>query len=104
MRRTRLILNRRAEFSKATKARAFLRAEGRCEHVSEDGIRCTVVFRAGNTPHYDHIIAASNGGSSDPSNCMVMCRDHHGEKTAKLDIPRAAKTERLRQKHVAGIR
>lgn len=103
MRRTRLLLNRRAEFTKRTKLDAFVRCGGRCEHI-EDGIRCAVVFRAGNEPHYDHVVAASNGGGNDLANCAVLCRTHHREKTAKLDIPRAAKTERLRQKHIAGIR
>lgn len=102
MRRTRLILNHRAEFSKDTRARAFLRANGRCEDTT-DGQRCNQKLLAGNV-FYDHIVAASLGGDNDLSNCACLCKTHHAEKTAKLDIPRAAKTERLRQKHVAGIR
>lgn len=96
MRRVRLILNRRAEFTKATKAQAFLRANGKCE-------RCGVKLRAGGV-FYDHVIAASNGGGNDLDNAACLCKTCHAEKTEKLDIPRAAKTERMRAKHVAGIR
>jgi 5-methylcytosine-specific restriction endonuclease McrA len=106
MRRARLIANRRDEFSKRTKAQAFLRADGRCEHGRgeyEDGCRCNAKLGPGNV-FYDHVIAASNGGGNDLGNCAVLCKTHHSEKTEKLDIPRAAKTERMRRKHVAAIR
>lgn len=95
-RRIRLLLNKRAEFTKATKAQAFLRADGKCEN-------CGVKLRAGGV-FYDHVVAASIGGGNDLGNAACLCKTCHSEKTNKLDIPRAAKTERLRQKHVAGIR
>lgn len=104
MRRARLLVNKRDEFSKRTKLDAFVRSGGQCEYRGEFGWRCEVRFTSSNPAQYDHIIAASNGGRHDLNNCQCLCRAHHREKTGKLDIPRAAKTERLRQKHVAGIR
>lgn len=103
MRRARLITNKRDEFSRDTKARAFLRAGGKCEHVDADGYRCNVKLGPANT-FYDHITACSNGGTNDLGNAQVLCKTHHAEKTNKLDIPRAAKSERMRAKHFAGIR
>jgi 5-methylcytosine-specific restriction endonuclease McrA len=101
--RRRLLITKRAEFSKRTRLEAFVRAGGRCEHY-ENGKRCEAVFKAGAVPHYDHIIAASNGGGNSLDNCAVICRAHHREKTVRIDVPRAAKSERLYQKNVAGIR
>ncbi len=104
--RRRLTTTKRAEFSKRTRARAFLRADGRCEHGRGeygDEVRCNAKLGPGNV-FYDHVVAASNGGGNDLANCACLCKTHHSEKTNKLDTPRAAKTERMRQKHVAGIR
>jgi 5-methylcytosine-specific restriction endonuclease McrA len=99
-----LLITKRHEFSKRTKLNAFMRCGGQCENMDEDGIRCTVTFKVGRSAHYDHIIAASNGGRNDLDNCAVLCRACHREKTVRIDVPRAAKIERLFQKNVAGIR
>ncbi len=102
MKRARLIANKRDEFTKDTRAWAFLRADGKCEYEA-DGERCNQKLHGGNV-FFDHVVAASLGGDNSLGNCAVLCKTHHAEKTAKLDLPRAAKTERLRRKHVAGIR
>ncbi len=88
----------RREFTRATRAAAFLRAEGNCEHVDSDGCRCNIKLRPGNT-HFDHIVADSIGGEPTLDNCQVLCRVHHDIKTRTLDTPRAAKVKRIRDKH-----
>ena len=77
----------RREFTRKTKAAAFLRAEGRCEHINH-GSRCDAKLHAGNCA-FDHIIADSIGGDPTLDNCAVLCRAHHLLKTRTLDTPRA---------------
>ena len=91
-------MSARREFSRAVRAAAFLRAEGRCENIDADGDRCAQKLGPGNV-NYDHIIADSIGGEPTLDNCAVLCRAHHAVKTATLDTPRAAKVKRIRDKH-----
>lgn len=84
----------RKEFSKRTKLEAWQRAKGHCEAC---GIKLD-----GKRVEYDHIIADGLGGAPDLSNCKVLCGPCHRVKT-RSDIPRIAKTNRIRAK-AAGIR
>ncbi len=89
----------RREFTRATKAAAFLRCEGRCEYTDNQGRRCEAKLHAG-TFAFDHIVADSIGGEPTLDNCAVLCRTHHDVKTRNIDTPRAAKTKRIRDKHL----
>lgn len=86
----------RAEFTKSTRLLAWERSQGRCE-------KCTAKIFPGNGPEYDHATACGIGGSNDISNCIVLCRACHRRKTSHDDMPRIAKTNRVRARH-AGIR
>ncbi len=81
----------RREFTRAIRAAAFARAEGKCQE-------CGHKLMPGFT-HFDHIIADSIGGEPTLDNCQVLCRVHHDIKTRTLDTPRAAKVKRIRDKH-----
>jgi 5-methylcytosine-specific restriction endonuclease McrA len=89
-------MNRR-EFNKATMRDAFLRCNGICE-----GENCGAKLAHGDF-HYDHIIPDALGGEPTLDNCQVLCRACHKEKTGKQDIPRIAKTKRIRDRE-KGIR
>lgn len=91
----------RQEFPRAVKAAAALRADGRCEGLV-DGVRCGLKLQTGRF-QYDHIVADSIGGKPTLDNCAVLCPRCHGEKTRKLDTPRAAKTKRQRDKHTGAM-
>lgn len=91
----------RREFSKQTKRDAHDRANGHCEAVGEfygldPGQRCNMPLTRGR--EYDHIILAANGGDISLSNCACVCIPCHRFKTAKHDIPVAAKTLRQQDK------
>jgi 5-methylcytosine-specific restriction endonuclease McrA len=88
-------MNKRAEFSKATKLEAFQRANGFCEC----GCGQKLMTRA----EYDHIVPAALGGTNSLDNCMVLDRRCHRLKTSKTDVPQIAKSQRIYEKH-AGIR
>lgn len=93
----------RRDFTRAIKAEAFQRAEGRCEHVySADGARCNKKLFPGDI-HYDHVIPHGLGGTSTIENCACLCKAHHGEKTARLDVPRIAKADRQHDKHIGAV-
>ena len=81
----------REEFSGKVKVHAFQRANGRCD-------KCTARLSVGKF-HYDHIVPAAVGGAADLNNCQVLCTSCHGTKTAKVDVPAIAKSERIRRKH-----
>ncbi|MDE2020696.1 MAG: HNH endonuclease [Patescibacteria group bacterium] len=76
----------RTEFSAKVKANAALRANGSCEE-------CGRRLRTGDF-HYDHDIPDALGGEAIISNCRVLCRSCHGNKTATADVPRIAKAKR----------
>lgn len=89
--------SRRAEFSKATKAAAMLRAGGLCE--------CCGLKIVG-TPEYDHILPAALNGGNDLGNCMVMDPKCHRRKSSGTGIdgnPEIARTKRLQEKRL-GLR
>jgi 5-methylcytosine-specific restriction enzyme A len=44
------------------------------------------------------------GGEPTLENCAVLCTNCHGEKTAKVDVPTIAKSNRVRDAHRAAIK
>ena len=87
----------RAEFSTKTKREAFKRSEQKCEAVGawyglEDGKRCNAPLSKG--VEFDHIILDANSKDNSLGNCAAVCPTCHGIKTAKHDVPLAAKTKR----------
>jgi 5-methylcytosine-specific restriction protein A len=84
---------RLAEFTKATKRDAFVRAEGRCEGKLPNDQRCNVKLRSGEA-EYDHIIAEWLTRDNSLENCQVLCRRCHKHKTGNEDVPMIAKTKR----------
>lgn len=82
----------RTEFPSKVRVEAFRRCGGLCE-------KCTAKLSVGKF-HYDHIIPDAFGGEPILSNCQVLCVNCHGEKTAKVDVPAYAKSNRVRSKHL----
>jgi 5-methylcytosine-specific restriction protein A len=82
----------RHEFPKGIKVAAFQRSKGRCE-------RCTALLYPGKF-EYDHRLADTFGGEPTLDNCMVLCIACHDAKTYSSDIPAAAKSNRVRAKHI----
>lgn len=96
-------MGKRAEFSKATKRSALKRSQMRCEAVGamyglDDGIRCTMSLSFG--VEFDHIVMDANSKDNSLENCAATCIRCHRYKTAKHDIPMAAKTVRMQDKAV----
>lgn len=96
----------RREFTKATRREALTRSGGLCEATGpwyghEPGHRCNANLAYGIA--FDHIDLDANSKDNSLSNCAAVCIRCHGYKTAKRDIPLAAKTLRQRDKHL-GIR
>ncbi len=85
-------MTRRREFPKSVKVAAFQRANGKCES-------CTARLYPGKY-EYDHKLADTFGGEPTLENCEVLCSACHGAKTFKSDIPMAAKSNRVRAKHI----
>lgn len=90
-------MTRRQEFSANTKAKAFRRANERCEI-------CTRKVGLGGEPaEYDHHpVSADDGGSNDLSNCRVLCRECHLQHTRQQTTERAEGRRHLRRR--AGVR
>jgi 5-methylcytosine-specific restriction enzyme A len=84
----------RAEFSKAVRRDAFLRANGEC------GV-CGVKLKVGEA-EYHHRIEAYLGGEATLENCVVLCRSCHALAT-KTRHPAIDKTRRISDKRM-GIR
>lgn len=84
----------RREFPAKVKAAAFERANGCCEN-SKCGVRLSV-----GKFHYDHVIPDALGGEPTLENCAVLCHPCHLVKTAGEDVPRIAKTKRIRNNHI----
>lgn len=96
----------RAEFTKPTKRAARKRSGERCEAVGEwyglgPGQRCNAPLSRG--VEFDHIDLDANSRDNSLENCAAICIPCHRYKTAKHDIPLAAKTLRQQDKH-RGIR
>lgn len=89
----------RAEFSNATKVKAFRRAEGCCQ-CQLCGCRQSL---HGKVAHYDHINPETFSHDASLGNCQVLCVNCHDHKTNKQDKPAIAKSNRIRVRH-AGIR
>jgi 5-methylcytosine-specific restriction enzyme A len=81
----------RTEFSRKVRSAAYERANGHCE-------KCTAELRPGKY-HYDHDLPDALGGEPTLENCRVLCTNCHGEKTAKVDVPTIAKSNRVRDRH-----
>jgi len=82
----------RAEFSKGTKAEAFIRSKGHCE-------KCSAPLRPGKY-EYHHLIEAAIGGTGRLDNCAVWCDACHDPHTATVSAPRVAKMKRQRAGHI----
>jgi 5-methylcytosine-specific restriction endonuclease McrA len=96
----------RAEFSKPTKREALRRSGHKCEasgafYGLPEGQRCEANLAYG--VQFDHVLACSNGGDASLGNCLAICTKCHKHKTTKYDTPRAAKSQRISDKH-NGIR
>ena len=96
----------RAEFSKQTKRDALTRSGKACEASGSmyglpAGLRCGADLGYG--VEFDHIILDANSKDNSLENCAAVCIKCHRYKTAKHDIPMAAKTVRQRDK-ASGIR
>jgi 5-methylcytosine-specific restriction protein A len=86
----------RREFSKKVMGQAALRANGQCE-------KCSARLLSGGF-HFDHVIPDALGGEPTLANCQVLCKACHQGKTSKEDVPRIAKTERMRLKFTGAWR
>jgi len=87
----------RNEFTKAVKRDALRRAGMLCEAVGawyglDVGKRCNAPLGKG--VEYDHIILDANSKDNSLENCAAVCIPCHRLKTAKHDVPLAAKTKR----------
>lgn len=87
---------RRQEFSARTKVEAFAAAMGRCQS-------CGVKLTPATGTEYDHSTACALGGDNSITNIVVLCRNCHGTKTSRDDMPRIAKAKR-NERSRAGIR
>lgn len=87
-------------FPHSVKADALIRADGRCEGITETGFRCeAVVPRDGRV--FDHIIADRAGGRPTLENCQVLCKLCDRIKF-RVDITVIAKVRRQERTHVVG--
>ena len=62
--------------SESVKKHVQKRSGHRCEHVSENGVRCNGTRRL----HFDHKIPFSKGGTSDIGNIQHLCAQHNWKK------------------------
>jgi 5-methylcytosine-specific restriction protein A len=85
-------MSKRQEFPDKVKVLAFDRAKGRCEV-------CSARLFVGKF-QYDHIIPTAVGGPPTLENCRVACTACHGKKTATVDVPAIAKSERIKRKNI----
>lgn len=63
--------------SRGVKQVVHQRSEGRCEHVSSEGERCSSRFQL----QFDHMTAFSKGGGSELRNIQHLCRVHNAAKS-----------------------
>ncbi|MGV0879489.1 HNH endonuclease [Martelella sp. FLE1502] len=93
----------RNEFSKATKREALKRSGMLCEAVGtwyglKGNQRCNASLSYG--VEFDHIILDANSHDNSLENCAAVCIKCHRFKTARHDVPVAAKTRRQQDKHL----
>lgn len=91
----------RKEFGKPVKREALRRSGLLCEAVGAMyglpfGTRCNAKLSAG--VEYDHIVLDANSKDNSIDNCAAVCIKCHRWKSAKHDIPMAAKTVRMQDK------
>lgn len=91
----------RKNFSKKTRRAALARSGMLCEAIGamyglEPGKRCNAPLSAG--VEFDHIVLDANSHDDSLENCASVCIKCHKLKTAKHDIPMAAKTVRMQDK------
>jgi hypothetical protein len=96
----------RKEFTKPVKRDALKRSGNLCEasgalYGLENGQRCNAALSGG--VEFDHVVRACDGGDNSLSNCAAVCKVCHATKTAKFDIPQAAKGKRMSDK-ASGIK
>ena len=84
---------RRHVFSTSFRLNLFLKRKGTCAS-------CYQKIDAGKAWDIDHILPLALGGTNDSENLQVLCRPCHRIKTSKADIPRIAKTKRLKARHL----
>lgn len=88
----------RREFTKKTQREALKRSGMKCEaegamYGLEAGKRCDADLAYG--VEFDHIVLDANSKDNSLENCAAVCIKCHRWKTAKHDIPMAAKTVRM---------
>jgi 5-methylcytosine-specific restriction protein A len=97
---------RRLEFTAETKRSAFARSGGICEcHLipwlkRPDG--CGVRLVAG-AIFYEHVIQDAIRPDNSLDNCAVLTRTCWKEKTARIDLPVIAKSNRVRNRHIGAV-
>jgi len=84
---------RRPSFSTSFRLSLFLERNGSCAS-------CNTKIAAGQAWDIDHILPIALGGTNESNNLQILCRTCHRLKTTQSDIPRIAKTKRLRAKHL----
>ena len=83
---------RRPTFSTSFRLSLFLKGKGNCS-------ACSQKIEAGKAWDIDHILPLALGGTNEPDNLQVLCRPCHRAKTTRSDVPRIAKTKRLKARH-----
>jgi len=84
---------RRQIFSTSFRLNLFLKRKGTCAS-------CSQKIDAGKAWDIDHIIPLALGGTNEPKNLQILCKPCHQSKTSQSDIPRIAKTKRLKARHL----
>ena len=93
----------RAEFSQKTKKQALKRSGMQCEAIGAmyglpAGKRCESSLSAG--VEFDHVVLDANSKDNSLENCAAACISCHRWKTSNHDIPMAARTVRMMEKHI----
>ena len=87
-----VVLSPRLSWPKPTIAAVMLACKGRCVHPGcgrKDGL------------DIDHIVPLALGGSNEPDNLQLLCKEHHSQKT-KQDVARIAKAKRQAKREIEG--
>jgi 5-methylcytosine-specific restriction endonuclease McrA len=61
---------------------------------------CNQKIEVGKAWDIDHILPLALGGTNATDNLQILCRSCHRSKTSHSDIPRIAKTKRLKARHL----
>ena len=76
----RVMRERRKQHSVEIDCALWTRAGSQCEHIDENGVRCSRKFHL----QKDHIIPWSLGGSDELENLQLLCRPHNLAKGARV--------------------